>query len=549
MLVGFFIVQIQAQSSSETEITFGSEYILNTASTSDIFLIPLSETKFAAAYRDGAANLNQGRAAIADVSDKTISFGEKYTFNSESTKFISSISLLATKFVIAFKDGGNLDYGTLVVADVADKTIDFGAEYIFNNGLTEDISLAVLSPTKFIVAYQDKRASNNQGKVKVGEVAGKTVTFGQEYVFNSTGAVQIAANNLSADKFIIAYQDKGQASYGTAVIANISDKTITFGTKYVFNPSLTDYISLKPLSQSKFFVAYQDGANNLYDGRLIIGEISETEITFGQEYVFNPSATYFISAGSLTENKIAVSYQDAGQANYGQTLIGKISDKTISFGQEYTFNPTKTNYVFSAGLDKNTFAAAYQDASENLNYGRIIIGQLPEEAVSLPAPQETTEEVSETATTTESVAETPTTEETTPSTTEITIADGDLIRNPNASGLAQFDVYIVKLVGTKKFKRLILSPHVFNSYGHLSWSNIKDVSQSKIDEYTVSDLVRAQNDTKVYKLTPAGDTGQKQWLNMTAVQFISQNYDADSIYTINNTDRDAYETGAELIFY
>jgi hypothetical protein len=129
----------------------------------------------------------------------------------------------------------------------------------------------------------------------------------------------------------------------------------------------------------------------------------------------------------------------------------------------------------------------------------------------------------------------------------VTIHDGDLIRNPNAEGMAQFDIYIVKIVGDKKFKRLILSPHVFESYEHLSWGDVKDVSQSVIDEYTTSDLVRAEGDYKIYKLTPNGDRGTKQWLNMTAEEFVSQGYDWDAVYIINTIDRDAYTTGAEIV--
>jgi len=136
---------------------------------------------------------------------------------------------------------------------------------------------------------------------------------------------------------------------------------------------------------------------------------------------------------------------------------------------------------------------------------------------------------------------------------EVTIVDGDLIRNPDAAGMAQFDIYIVKLAGTKKFKRLILSPHVFESYEHFDkngngspWDDVLDVGQSVMDEYTTSDLVRAVEDTKVYKLVASGDTGTKQWLNMTAANFVAQGYDSDSIYEINTTDRDAYTTGADI---
>ena len=142
-------------------------------------------------------------------------------------------------------------------------------------------------------------------------------------------------------------------------------------------------------------------------------------------------------------------------------------------------------------------------------------------------------------------------EETTTETT--TVSEGDLIRNPNTEGMAQFDIYIVKMINSKKFKRLILSPHVFESYEHFDknengspWDDVKDVSQSVMNEYTNSDLVRAVGDSKVYKLVATGDTGTKQWVNMTVTQFASQGYDSNSIYEINVTDRNAYTTGSDI---
>jgi len=134
-----------------------------------------------------------------------------------------------------------------------------------------------------------------------------------------------------------------------------------------------------------------------------------------------------------------------------------------------------------------------------------------------------------------------------------TIVDGDLIRNPNAEGMTQFDIYIVKLVGDKKFKRLILSPHVFESYEHFDkngngnpWDDVLDVAQSVMDEQTTSDLVRAVGDEKVYRLIASGDTGTKRWMNMTATQFRARGSDSDSIYEINATDRNAYTAGADI---
>ncbi len=120
------------------------------------------------------------------------------------------------------------------------------------------------------------------------------------------------------------------------------------------------------------------------------------------------------------------------------------------------------------------------------------------------------------------------------------IPEGSLIR---ATG--DIDVYIVKYVGTKKFKRLILNPSVFNSYEHLQWSDIKDVDKSVVDLFITSDLVRTVDDTKVYRLYPSGDTGEKRWIK-TIGAFVRMGLDWDSIYQINQVDKDSYITGADL---
>jgi len=123
-----------------------------------------------------------------------------------------------------------------------------------------------------------------------------------------------------------------------------------------------------------------------------------------------------------------------------------------------------------------------------------------------------------------------------------TIIDGDLIRAQGG-----VDVYIVKIISGKQFKRLILNPEIFNQYGHLKWENIKEVTQSELDQYTVSDLVRAVSDDKVYKLYPNGDTGEKKWIK-TFDDFIGLAYDWDSIYEINSFERDFYSSGEDLVF-
>jgi len=136
----------------------------------------------------------------------------------------------------------------------------------------------------------------------------------------------------------------------------------------------------------------------------------------------------------------------------------------------------------------------------------------------------------------------------------VDVVDGDLIQNSAAEGMAQFDIYIVKVVGDEKYKRLILSPHVFESYEHFdkngngdNWDDVMDVDQATMDAYTTTDLVREDGNDKVYRLHAAegADTGDKYWLNMTAAEFTAV-FDADAIYTINSTDTAGYTAGADV---
>lgn len=136
----------------------------------------------------------------------------------------------------------------------------------------------------------------------------------------------------------------------------------------------------------------------------------------------------------------------------------------------------------------------------------------------------------------------------------VSVVDGDLIRNPDADGLASLDIYIVKVVGTEKFKRLILSPHVFESYEHFdkngngdNWDDVMDVDQATMDAYTTTDLVREDGNDKVYRLYAADgtDSGDKYWLNMTAAEFTAV-FNANAIYTINSTDTAGYTAGSNV---
>ena len=127
------------------------------------------------------------------------------------------------------------------------------------------------------------------------------------------------------------------------------------------------------------------------------------------------------------------------------------------------------------------------------------------------------------------------------------IQNGDVVQAHGSN-----DVYIVKKTTNQNYKRLILNPQIFNSYGHLSWNNIKVVPTSLLAQYKTSNLIRQQGDARVYELvaSPNADTGVKHWVNMTHAQFLSLGFDPNSIYTINHIEgsNTFYRIGATKTF-
>lgn len=101
------------------------------------------------------------------------------------------------------------------------------------------------------------------------------------------------------------------------------------------------------------------------------------------------------------------------------------------------------------------------------------------------------------------------------------------------------DVYIVKYAGGSRYKRLILSPSVFTSYGHLRWEDVMTVSTSTFNSFTTSSYVRVKGDCHIWKLYPYGDQGMRR-LASDCEDPEDDDIDDDSVYTINRFDFDSY---------
>jgi hypothetical protein len=379
---------------------FGSENIFNEGSTEYIVteIDPNNSSKFVVAYRD-QGNSDVGTAIVGTITGTTIAFGSEYVFNSASTYFpaISFDPNNSGKFVIAYKDSGNLNYGTAIVGTITGTTIAFGSEYVFNAGHANasTISFDPINSDKFVITYTDG-SNSNYGTAIVGTVTGTTIAFGSEYVFNGNVAVwqpAISFDPNNSGKFVIAYTDATASNnVGTAIVGTITGTTIAFGSKYVFNNAATTgcLLSFDPNNSDKLVIAYRDQGNSSY-GTAIVGTVTGTTIAFGSKYVFNNANSLtgtghggVLSFDPNNSGKFGIAYKDIGNSGYGTAIIGTVSGTTITYGSKYVFNSATTEFMrlHFDPINTGKFIIVYQGYAQK---GKVVVGTISPAVTNLTA--------------------------------------------------------------------------------------------------------------------------------------------------------------------
>jgi hypothetical protein len=363
-------VEVSAEGAGIPSV-FESAFIYFASATYDS-----ANNKVVIAYRDGG-NSNYGTAIVGTVSGTSISFGTAAVFESALIGIISSTYDSANeKIVIAYQDAANANYGTAIVGTVSGTSISFGTATVFEAASTTSYISPIYDSTngKVVIAYKDT-GNSNYGTAIVGTVSGTSISFGTATVFQSATSNFISATYDSTNnKTVIAYTDS--SNFGAAIVGTVSGTSISFGTAVVFDPANTDDISTTyDSTNGKVVIAYQDAANLNY-GTAIVGTVSGTSISFGAAAVFESSSTTYISATyDSANNKIVIAYKDSGNSGYGTVVAGTVSGTSISFGTATVFETANTDYVRATYDSTNEkVVIAYQDDG-NSSYGTAVVFQ------------------------------------------------------------------------------------------------------------------------------------------------------------------------------
>ena len=360
------ITQTTVNATAGTPVVYSSANTYSTSATYDS-----SNGKVVIAYRAGSS---YGTAVVGTVSGTSISFGTPVVFESATTSEISATyDSTNGKVVIAYQDAGANYRGTAVVGTVSGNSISFGTPEQFENGITGEISATYDSSNgKAVIAYRDQ-GNSNRGTVRVGTVSGTSITFGSTVLFHSNTVNHVSATyDSSNNKVVIAYQDEGNSDYGTAVVGTVSGTSISFGSSAVFESSDCDSLAATyDSTNNKVVIAYRDDGDS-DKGKAVVGTVSGTSISFGTPVVFESSNidTWSLSATfDSTNNKVVIIYADFGNSGYGTVINGTVSGTSISFGSSLVFESASTGYgavTYDSTNDKSV--VVYRDGG-NSSYG------------------------------------------------------------------------------------------------------------------------------------------------------------------------------------
>jgi hypothetical protein len=187
-----------------------------------------SADKFVIAYESRPANYYNA-CVIGEVSGTDITYGPKYMFSQNFTSYISPAVLSTDKFVLAYVDGDNFNYGTCIVGDVSGTTITYGSEYVLGPYSTTTIYSSALTENRFVVTYL---GTDFGGTSIIGEISGNTITYGSKCVFNlgyPLLAVRFVAN-LCPTEFLVGYfytEEDGFTINNTAIIGTATSGWLT----------------------------------------------------------------------------------------------------------------------------------------------------------------------------------------------------------------------------------------------------------------------------------------------------------------------------------
>ena len=257
--------------------------------------------------------------------------------------------------VIFYQDSGNSNYGTAVVGkvDPINNTISFGTPVAFNSSTTSfTANSSVYDPDAGrVVAFY---TVSNKGYAIVGNVSNNTISFGTAVQFNGTDNVYepSTAYDTNTDRIGVFYSNNNASLDGAVATVTAGTNAISFGSATAFyNPSADASLVHNAVfmnSHNKIFVNYGD-PDNSNRGTGIVATITggtTNSVAFGTAANYNTNgpdhANNSIAVWDSTNNKLCIFFENEADSDRASLVVATVSGTTISYGSILDYDLART---------------------------------------------------------------------------------------------------------------------------------------------------------------------------------------------------------------
>ena len=184
---------------------------------------PLSTPVTAIITFEDGGNLYYGTAVIASRIDSTLTIGAEAVFNVAVTAYTSVATVDSTRAVIAFMDGAVSNRGSAIVATVSGTSISFGTKVGYSLGAAYNNSVCVLDDTHIVVGYH-----GGPPVVIPATLDGTALEFGDYTVVGSAAGNSTVLSRLDATNMILVFIDTDDSSHGRACVISVATTTTSY---------------------------------------------------------------------------------------------------------------------------------------------------------------------------------------------------------------------------------------------------------------------------------------------------------------------------------
>lgn len=342
------------------------------------------------AYVQGApSSVDGGLVAFDGATGKLIKAGPAPStagnvLTSDGTNWTSAAPPPSGPSLDAIASGTLADGSTVIVN--ADGTVSVVAGQQESVGVNATVGSSATTPS-FAATYDANsqkiviinRDSSGFGRATVGTVTGTSINFGIQTVFYSDAMEIVCATyDANAQKVVVAFRAQNELQGGRLIVGAVSGTNISFGSQASFAGNQVKGISITyAATEQKVVIAYGNDSR----GYVRVCTVSGTSISVGARVQFRAS---FVDNTSIAYDADAqkVVITSIFNANHA-VIVGAISGTSISFGSEVALTTSaETSAIYDASAQKVVVAYRVNSAST----GEAIVGTVSGTSISFGSP-------------------------------------------------------------------------------------------------------------------------------------------------------------------